>query len=93
MQCNVLRCVVVIGLLVTAVPAEEYFDCETAYKTSLELLKRQKPAPDQLAAMSRQALRVYDACQTRDVHDIKALFQRLERSILELKGAGGADTN
>jgi hypothetical protein len=79
-----------VGLLVSAAAAGGDFDCDAAYRSSLALLERQKHAPQQLAQLSRQALRVYHACQTGDVHDVKSLFERLERSILEVKGPGPA---
>ena len=81
------------GLLVTAVSAGSNFDCDAAYKNCLELLKSQNHGPEQVAALSRLALRVYHACQTGDVEDIQGLFKRVERSILEVKGANRPATN
>jgi hypothetical protein len=75
--------VVAIGLLTLAVAAQGTMGCGEAYKAAWENLKREdyaKLTPEQLAKLSRQALRIYDACQTGDVHDIKALFKRLEQA-------------
>lgn len=74
--------VVAIGLMAFTVVAEGNVDCGAAYKSAWENLKRedyQKLSPEQLVSLSRKALRIYDACQTGDVHDVKALFKRLER--------------
>jgi hypothetical protein len=38
-----------------------------------------KVTPEQLAGVSRMALRAYDACQAGDEQDARALFDRLER--------------
>ena len=75
--------VVAMGLFTLAVAAQGTVGCGEAYKTAWENLKREdyaKLTPEQLAKLSRQALRIYDACQTGDVHDIKALFKRLEQA-------------
>jgi hypothetical protein len=74
--------VVAIGLMALAVSAQGIMGCGHAYKAAWENLKREdylKLTPEQLASLSRKALRIYDACQTGDVHDIKALFKRLEQ--------------
>lgn len=74
--------VVAIALLTLAVSAQGTAGCGEAYKAAWENLRRDdyaKLTPEQLAKLSRQALRIYDACQTGDVHDIKALFKRLEQ--------------
>ena len=75
--------VVAIGLMALGVSAQGTSGCGEAYKAAWENLKREdyaKLTPEQLASLSRKALRIYDACQTGDVHDIKALFKRLEQS-------------
>ena len=38
-----------------------------------------KISPEQLAGVSRMALRAYDACQAGDELDAKALFDRLDK--------------
>jgi hypothetical protein len=51
-------------------------------KGSWEKLEREKYAkitPQQLAGVSRMALRAYDSCQAGDEQDARALFDRLER--------------
>jgi hypothetical protein len=62
-----------------AISAQEEFDCANAYKSALDALKRRQVPPEQLAALRRRALRIYDACETKDLKDAKALFESLER--------------
>ena len=75
--------VVAIALIVPAVLAQGNVDCGEAYKAAWQNLRPEdyaKLSPEALAILSRKALRIYDACQTGDVHDIKALFKRLEQT-------------
>lgn len=65
----------------TAAP-QGTFDCGKAYKGFWERLDHEtyvKMSPEQLVALTRKALRIYHACQTGDVEDVKALFERLEK--------------
>jgi hypothetical protein len=58
-------------------------DCGGLYKTFWETRDAQKYAnisAEQLAGVSRMALRAYDACQAGDEQDAKSLFERLGRS-------------
>ena len=58
------------------------FDCSAAYKDVLRrLLEAHDVNPNRLAALSRQALRVHDACITGDLNDPSALFARLHASL------------
>ena len=58
------------------------FDCSAAYKDVLRrLLEAHDVNPNRLAALSRQALRVHDACITGDLHDPSALFAQLHASL------------
>ena len=71
-----------IGLMAVAVSAQSSLDCGAAYKNASEKIEREqqgKVPPERLAAMRRNALRVYEACRTGDVHEPRALFERLER--------------
>ena len=74
-----------VALAVLAAPAaiaQGKMDCGKAYKGFWEKLEREKYAkiaPEQLAGVSRLALRAYDACQAGDDQDAKALFERLDR--------------
>jgi hypothetical protein len=76
----------VLGLLIfvsigaAASSAQESIDCSAAYKNSLERLKQKALPPERLAALSRQALRIYDACKTDDVRQPKTLFENLDRA-------------
>ena len=74
-----------VALAVVAAPAamaQDKLDCGKAYKGFWEKLDREKYAkisPEQLAGVSRMALRAYDACQAGDEQDARALFERLDR--------------
>src|SRR5262245_37671927 len=57
-------------------------DCSRLYKDFW--VKRDsetyaRTSPEQLAGLSRMALRAYDACEAGDEQDAKALFDRLQR--------------
>jgi hypothetical protein len=68
-------------LLVTTalVAAQDRLNCEDDYKSALERLNRQRMPPERLAALSRKALRVFDACKTGDLKEPKRLFESLDR--------------
>lgn len=71
----------ILGLMAVSASAQGNVNCGDAYKKAWESLRPEdyaKLSPEQLATLSRKALRIYDACHTGDVHDIKALFKRLE---------------
>ncbi len=62
--------------------AQTKMDCSRLYKDFWEKFDQQKYAKisaDQLAGVSRMALRAYDACQAGDEQDAKALFDRLSK--------------
>jgi len=64
------------------VVAQTKMDCSRLYKDFWEKFDREKFAKisaDQLAGVSRMALRAYDACQAGDEQDARALFDRLNR--------------
>ena len=69
----------------TQPPAPQLYarmDCSRLYKDFWEKRDPQAYAritPDQLAGVSRMALRAYDACEAGDEQDAKALFDRLGR--------------
>jgi len=76
------QAVLALVLLVTTaalVAAQGRLDCERDYKSALERLNRQRMPPERLAALSRKALRVFDACQTGDLKEPKRLFESLDR--------------
>jgi hypothetical protein len=71
-----------LGMMAGAVAAQGKMDCGQAYKGFWEKLDREKYAritPEQLAGVSRMALRAYDACQAGDELEAKELFERLDR--------------
>jgi hypothetical protein len=74
--------VVALGVMAGAVAAQGKMDCGKAYKGFWDKVEREKYAkisPEQLAGVSRMALRAYDACQAGDEQDARALFDRLDK--------------
>ena len=62
--------------------AQTKMDCSRLYKDVGEKFDREKYAKisaEQLAGVSRLALRAYDACQAGDEQDARALFDRLSK--------------
>ena len=79
---SVLIGLAALGVMAGAVAAQGTMDCGKAYKGFWEKLEREKYAritPEQLAGVSRMALRAYDACQAGDELEAKELFERLDR--------------
>jgi hypothetical protein len=73
---------VALGLFAGAATAQTKMDCSRLYKDFWEKMDREKFAKisaEQLAGVSRMALRAYDACQAGDEQDAKALFDRLSK--------------
>jgi hypothetical protein len=71
-----------LGLLAGAATAQTKMDCSRLYKDFWEKFDREKYAKisaEQLAGVSRMALRAYDACQAGDEQDAKSLFDRLSK--------------
>jgi hypothetical protein len=71
-----------LGVLAGAATAQTKMDCSRLYKDFWEKFDREKYAKisaEQLAGVSRMALRAYDACQAGDEQDAKALFDRLSK--------------
>ena len=71
-----------LGVMAGAATAQTKMDCSRLYKDFWEKFDREKYAkisPEQLAGVSRLALRAYDACQAGDELDAKALFDRLDK--------------
>jgi anti-sigma-K factor RskA len=63
-------------------PVHARMDCSRQYKdfwANLDRGKYDRISAEQLAAVSRMALRAYDACQAGDEQDAKSLFDRLQR--------------
>ncbi|HEY7085528.1 MAG TPA: hypothetical protein VH519_12000 [Hyphomicrobiaceae bacterium] len=70
------------GPVAAPVVAQTKMDCSRLYKDFWEKFDREKYAKisaEQLAGVSRLALRAYDACQAGDEQDSRALFDRLNR--------------
>ena len=73
---------VALGVMAGAATAQTKMDCSRLYKDFWEKFDREKYAKisaEQLAGVSRMALRAYDACQAGDEQDAKALFDRLNK--------------
>jgi hypothetical protein len=71
-----------LGVMAGAATAQTKMDCSRLYKDFWEKFDREKFAKisaEQLAGVSRMALRAYDACQAGDEQDAKALFDRLSK--------------
>ena len=72
-------CVALLAVLAVSLAALGKVDCETQYKNALERLRQMHLPPDRMVAMSRRALRIYDACQTGDFQDAASFFEGLDR--------------
>ncbi len=73
---------VALGMMAGAATAQTKMDCSKLYKDFWEKLDKEKYAKisaEQLAGVSRMALRAYDACQAGDELDAKALFDKLNK--------------
>ena len=73
---------VALGVMAGAATAQTKMDCSRMYKDFWEKFDQQKYAKisaDQLAGVSRMALRAYDACQAGDEQDARALFDKLSK--------------
>jgi hypothetical protein len=73
---------VALGMMAGAATAQTKMDCSKLYKDFWEKLDKEKYAKisaEQLAGVSRMALRAYDACQAGDELDAKALFEKLNK--------------
>ena len=74
--------VVALGMMAGAATAQTKMDCGKLYKDFWEKLEKEshaKISAEQLAGVSRMALRAYDACQAGDELDAKALFDKLNK--------------
>ena len=84
LACAILALSVVAapGLVTVRAVAQTKMDCSRLYKDFWEKFDRErfaKISAEQLAGVSRMALRAYDACQAGDDQDAKALFDRLSK--------------
>jgi hypothetical protein len=76
--------VVLVGCVLIAIAAdgnaaEDKNNCTNAYKSTLDRLRRKQLSAERFAALSRRALRIYDACQTGDMEGATSFFENLER--------------
>jgi len=73
---------VALGVMAGAASAQTKMDCSRLYKDFWEKFDKEryaKVSAEQLAGVSRMALRAYDACQAGDDLDAKALFDKLNK--------------
>jgi hypothetical protein len=90
---------VFVALAVLAAPAaiaQGKMDCGKAYKGFWDKLDREKYAkisPEQLAGVSRMALRAYDACQAGDEQDAKRVFEKVAALAIAIGDAGPGSFN
>ena len=78
----VLAVATLLGPVAGPALAQTKMDCSRLYKDFWEKFDREKYAKisaEQLAGVSRLALRAYDACQAGDEQDARALFDRLSK--------------
>jgi len=73
-------CVALLAVSAINFAAKGKVDCDTHYKIALERLRQKHLPPNSMVALTRQALRIYDACQTGDFEDAVSFFDRLDRS-------------
>jgi hypothetical protein len=72
------RPAIAISGLSTFLLSAHPMDCGAAYKVFWQNVSTRETPPDRLAATSRSALRIYDACQTGHVPNPETLFERLK---------------
>jgi hypothetical protein len=72
-------CLVLLAKLAISLAARANVDCDSHYKRALESLRQMHVSPDRIVALTRRALRMYDACQTGDFEDAASFFEQLER--------------
>ena len=87
---------VAFGLMTGVVSAQGKMECGKAYKGFWDKLERDKYAkisPEQLAGVSRMALRAYDACQAGDEQDAKQTFERVAALAIRIGEAGPGPFN
>jgi hypothetical protein len=65
-------------------PGQHMFDCVEAYTSYLQDLVGRELSPEDRAALQRWTFRAYNACETGDLEDPKAVFDKLDR---QKKGA------
>ena len=74
---------VTLGLMVGPAAAQGKMDCGSTYKGFWDKFQQEKAGsmtPDQLANVSRLALRAYDACQAGDEFNARKLFDDLAKT-------------
>jgi hypothetical protein len=70
---------VLLAMLTISPAARANVDCDSHYKRALERLRQMHVSPDRTVALTRRALRIYDACQTGDFEDAASFFDQLDR--------------
>ena len=70
-----------LGLMAMPTSTSTYLNCNSMYVGFLERVIPRAPAMsgDQLAALHRRALRIFDACDSGHLGDVQAKFVELEK--------------
>jgi len=79
LKAALIGCMALLAVLANNLVAQGKVDCDTHYKSTLERLRRMHLPADRTVALTRQALRIYDACQTGDFEDAVSFFEQLDR--------------
>jgi hypothetical protein len=74
-----IGCRVLLAMLAVSLAAHAKVDCDGHYKRTLERVQQMHVSPDRMVALTRRALRIYDACQTGDFEDAASFFEQLDR--------------
>ena len=74
-----IGCVTLLAVLAVNLAAHGKVDCDTHYRNALERLRRMHLPANRMVALTRQALRIYDACQTGDFENAVSFFEQLDR--------------
>ena len=72
-----IGCVAVLAVNLAAQGSK--VDCDNHYRNALERLRQMHLPANRMVALTRQALRIYDACQTGDFEDAASFFEQLDR--------------
>ena len=89
---------VLVGLIALAMvpgvsPGQHLFDCAEAYNRYLQDLVRRGLSPEDRAVLQLWAFRAYNAYETGDLEDPKAVFNKLEREKRALKPIGATKSS
>jgi hypothetical protein len=81
---------IALATLASLSPGQHPFNCAEAYNSYLQDLVRRGLSPEDGAALQLWAFRAYNACETGDLKNPKAVFEKLEREKRALDRVGAA---